>query len=206
VATKARKEWRVKNRIWLPVTVAGAMLLTGGCASLFPSKTTTVESLWKNYAEIDAAFGKIIPYQTNTNDLRTLGFDPSVMPNLKLLNHSDIVKIFLPNSAIEKKDLPGGVRDCIESPEQSYAYQIELAKIHSKRYGNLFLDLFGFRRKTHETGWEFKGLILIKSGIVAYKTASGQPEISRNEKQVKPLGPLQDIDGVSVHLISIGPQ
>jgi hypothetical protein len=185
--------------------VAGAMLLTGGCASLFPSKTTTVESRWTSYADVDGAFGKIIPYQTNTNDLRTLGFYPAVTPNLKLLNHSDIVKIFLPNSAIEKKDLPGGVRDCIESPEQSYAYQIELAKVHSKRYGNLFLDLFGFRRKTHETGWEFKGLILIKSGIVAYKTSSGQPEISRNEKQVKPLGPFQDIDGVSVHLISIGP-
>jgi len=201
-----RKAWSVKNRMWMPVIVAGVMLLTSSCASLFPSKTTTVESRWKSYAEVDAAFGKIIPYQTNTNDLKTLGFYPSVSPNIKLLNHSDIVKIFLPNAAIEKKDLPGGVRDCIESPEQSYAYQIDLQKVHSKRYGNLFLDLFGFRRKTHEDGWEFKGLILIKSGIIAYKMSSGQPQISRNDKEVKPLGPLQDIGGVSVHLITIGPQ
>jgi hypothetical protein len=200
-----RKGRIVKNRMWLPVIVAGAMLLTAGCASLFPSKTTTVESRWKSYAEIDAAFEKIIPYQSNTNDLRTLGFHPSVSPNVKLLNHSDIVKIFLPNSAIEKKDLPRGVRDCIESPEESYAYLIELQKIHSKRYGNFLLDLFGFRRKTHENGWEFKGLILIKSGIIAYKMSSGEPKISRNETQVKPLGPLQDIGGVSVHIFSVGP-
>jgi hypothetical protein len=186
--------------------VAGALLLTAGCAALFPSKTTTVESRWKSYAEIETDFGKIIPYQTNTNDLRTLGFDPSVSPNIKLLNHSDIVKMFLPNSNIEKKDLAAGVRDFIESPEQSYAYLIELQKVHSKRYGQLFLDLFGFRRKTHEDGWEFKGLILIKSGIIVYKMSSGEPQISRNETQVKPLGPLQEIGGVSVHLISIGPQ
>ena len=186
--------------------VAGALLLTAGCAALFPSKTTTVESRWKSYAEIETDFGKIIPYQTNTNDLRTLGFDPSVSPNIKLLNHSDIVKMFLPNSNIEKKDLAAGVRDFIESPEQSYAYLIELQKVHSKRYGQLFLDLFGFRRKTHEDGWEFKGLILIKSGLIVYKTSSGQPQIARNDKEVKPLGPLQDIGGVSVHLISIGPQ
>jgi hypothetical protein len=191
--------------MWLPVIVAGAMLLTAGCASMFPSKITTVESRWKSYVEIDAAFGKIIPYKSNTNDLRTLGFYPGVSPNIKLLNHADIVKIFLPNSAIEKKDLPGGVRDCIESPEQSYAYLIELQKVNSKRYGNFFLDLFGFRRKTHEEGWEFKGLILIKSGIIVYKLSSGEPEISRNEKEVKPLGPLQDMGGVSFHLISVGP-
>lgn len=205
VAMEERKAWSVKNRIWLRVIVAGVMLLTASCASMFPSKTTTVQSRWKSYAEIVAAFGEIIPYQTTTNDLRTLGFYPSVSPNIKVLNHWETLKIFLPSSAVEKKDLPDGVRDFIESPEQSHAYLIELQMVHSKRYGNLFLDLFGFRRKTHEVGWEFNGLILIKSGIIVYKTSSGEPQISRNEKQVKPLGPLQDIDGVSVDLISIGP-
>jgi hypothetical protein len=61
----------------------------------------------------------------------------------------------------------------------------------------------GVLNKTHETGWQFKGLILIKDGVVIYKLSSGEPQISRNGKQVKPLGPLQELDGVCFHVVTI---
>jgi len=31
-----------------------------------------------------------------------------------------------------------------------------LKKVEEKRFGNVFLDLFGFRRQTKISGWEFK--------------------------------------------------
>jgi hypothetical protein len=38
---------------------------------------------------------------------------------------------------------------------------VNIAK--SKRYGNVLLDLTGFVRKSHDTGWQFKGLLLIRA-------------------------------------------
>lgn len=74
---------------------------------------------------------------------------------------------------------------------------------NSHRYGNLLLDILGFRRKTHEYGWDFKGLILIKDGLVVYKLSSGEPQISRNETVRHPLGPLQELDGSILGVVRI---
>jgi hypothetical protein len=71
---------------------------------------------------------------------------------------------------------------------------VELQDIQDKRHGSLILDIFGFKRKTHESGWRFKGLILIKDELVVYKLSSGEPLVSREEKKLKPLGPLQELD------------
>ena len=91
----------------------------------------------------------------------------------------------MPNPGIHKQDLPGAVRECIEAKEMSRAYLVELQDTQKKRHGNLFLDIFGFNRKTHESGWRFKGLILIDNDLVVYKLSSGEPQISREEKQVQ---------------------
>ncbi len=78
---------------------------------------------------------------------------------------------------------------------------MELKDIQSKRHGNLFLDVFGFDRKTHVSGWRFKGLILMEDDLVVYKLSSGEPQISSDEIQVKPLGPLQELDGLVTHTV-----
>jgi len=71
-----------------------------------------------------------------------------------------------------------------------------LTVTQSKRYGNLFLDIFGYLRKTREPGWNFKALIVLNRGTVVYKLWSGEPQQERYEKKKKPLGPLQELDGV----------
>jgi hypothetical protein len=73
----------------------------------------------------------------------------------------------------------------------------------SKRYGNALLDITGFVKKTHETGWRFKGLLLIRNGVAVYKLSSGQPNQDRYEKKVRPLGPLQEVDSILVRSIEI---
>lgn len=171
-----------------------AMVLTTGCKSLFVHGESTAVSRWQSYDDVEAAFKTIVPYHTTVANLRTLGFDPKESPNVKILTYVDIIQIFMPNPGIHLKDLAPPVRDCIEAQEKSCAYSVELHDIKNQRHGNLFLDIFGFKRKTHESGWRFKGIILIKDNLVVYKLASGEPQISGESKRVKPLGPLQELD------------
>ena len=65
-----------------------------------------------------------------------------------------------------------------------------------KRYGNLPLDILGFQKKTRVTGWKFSALLIVQNDIVTYKLASGEPNVDRVEKKIKPLGPFQDMEGV----------
>lgn len=174
--------------------VLAGMFLTVGCKSLFIRNDSSTVSRWKSYYDVEVAFGKIVPYRTTVEDLRTLGFHPKISPNVKILTYVDIVQTFMPNPGIRLQDLPDAVRACIEAKENSRAYEVELRDIHGRRHGNLFLDVFGFARRTHESGWEFKGLILIKDNLVVYKLSSGEPQISREDSKIRPLGPLQELD------------
>lgn len=172
----------------------GVMLLTAGCRNLFSSSQSITVSRWNNYDGVESAFQKITPYQTTVKDLRALGFDPKASPNVKILTYVDIIQTFMPNPAIHQEDLPDAVRQCIEAKEKSSAYLVELEDIRDKRHGNLLLDVFGFKRQNHESGWQFKGLILIKADLVVYKLSAGEPQVAREESKVKPLGPFQEID------------
>jgi len=184
----------MKRRAVMVVVLAG-MLLTAGCKSMFSHSESSTVSHWQSYHEVNADFEKIVPNRTTVDDLRLLGFHPLVSPNVKILSYVDIVQTFMSNPAIHTKDLPDPVRACIAAKENSQAYLVELRDIRDRRHGNLFLDVFGFKRRTHESGWEFKGLILIKGNVVMYKLASGEPQISREDTKTKPLGPLQELDG-----------
>src|ERR1041385_1264313 len=95
----------------------GILLLMPGCASMFPTTRATTRSAWTNYADVQAAFDRIVPYQTRTNDLKTLGFDPAAAPNIKILTYVDIIPLFMPNPAMTKAELQPAVRECIEARE-----------------------------------------------------------------------------------------
>lgn len=184
-------------RCWSKLLIAGGTgLLLAGCASLFPKSGAATEAMWKSYDEVQAAFDRIVPHETSVNELECLGFHPNVSPNVRLLTYVDIIQRFIPNPAITKDDLDEAVRACIEAREKSRAFELELNNVKSKRHGNLFLDMTSFKRQTHESGWQFKGLILIKDDVVVYKLSSGQPSVSKAEVKVRPLGPLQEIDGL----------
>jgi hypothetical protein len=184
------------------VLALGLMLLTTGCQSLFLSKQSATISRWTNWDQVNLAFGQIIPDHSTTKDLQALGFDPGVTPNIKIMPYVDIVPVFMPNPNIRLRDLPVGVQVYVQAKQGTLAYLVELENVKEKRHGNLFLDVFGFKRLTHQSGWRFKGLILIKDNTVVYTLSSGEPDISREDSNVKPLGPFQELDGAAGGLIS----
>ncbi len=172
------------------------VLSTTGCRSLFPTESKTSRTPWQNYEEAQAAFDKITPHQTSLEDLKSLGFDPVSTPNVKVLTYLDLIERFIPNQSITLKDLQPDVRACIEAKDTCHAYELELDISRSKRYGNLALDMFGFKKNTRVTGWSFKALIIMKDDRVAYKIRSGQPNIERYEKKLRPLGPFQELENL----------
>jgi hypothetical protein len=193
----------VIGRVVMVALMGAAMLLTTGCQSLFISHQSTTQTQWTNWDQINIAFGKIAPDHTTIKDLRALGFDPNVTPNIKIMPYVDVVPIFMPNPNIHMDDLPVGVRVYVDAKQNRRAYLVELENVKEKRHGNLFLDVFGFKRQTHQSGWRFKGLILIKEDKVVYTLSSGEPDISLDENNVRPLGPFQEMDGCAGSILSL---
>lgn len=176
-------------------------LASSGCAFLLPRTETVTKSRWTSYHEAQGAFELIVPHCTRTNDLITMGFYAGRGRNVKVLTYLDIIQRFMPNQAITQDDLDPNVRACIQARETAGAWEIEISDIQTKRYGNAFLDVTGFVKRTHEFGWRYKVLLLINNGTVVYKLASGEPRIDRHEKRVRPLGPLQELDNVLVGFV-----
>jgi hypothetical protein len=167
-----------------------------GCRALFPTDDRRTEAGWKDFQHAQAEFEQITPHKTTLDELRCMGIDPDYTPNIQWLTYLDIMQRFMPNPSITKQDLDPNVREAIECKDACRAFEIDLEILNNKRYGNLALDALGFKKKSQTTGWRFKGLILLKDNVVTYKLISGEPNIDKLEKKVKPLGPLQELDGL----------
>lgn len=178
------------------ISLALLMLIAPGCSFLLPTSQDTARSKWHSFREAEAAFERIVPGRTSASELAPLGFDPVTNANVRILTYLEIIQRFMPNQSITKDDLDPAVRVFIQSREQGQAWEIQVNDTKAKRYGNAFLDVTGFVKKTHETGWQFKGLLLIHEGRVVYKLSSGQPNLDRYDKKVRPLGPLQELDSL----------
>ncbi len=182
--------------MWTVCRAAGIfslLLILGGCSSLLPRVETTTESPWQSFEDAQIAFDKIIPGESTTADLKELGFDPFVSPNVTLINYLDLIQHFIPNSSIEKTDLPDSVQECLAAKESCYGYVVEPSRIDSNRYGNAVLDVLNFKKKTRISGWRFNALLVLKNDLVMYKLSAGDPNVLKFEKKSNPLGPLQDI-------------
>lgn len=161
-------------------------------------------TIWTNWDQANIAFNQITPNRTTHKELTMMGFDPNITPNIKIMPYVDIVPLFMPNPNIRMDDLPVGVRVYVSAKQNSLAYLVELEDVHDKRHGNLLLDVFGFKRRSHQSGWRFKGLILLKDDVVVYTLCSGEPDISREETNIKPLGPFQDMSDILLHACTAG--
>ena len=196
----------VKQRVIILVLTSTLWLLTTGCKTgcqgLFSSHQSVTTSLWTNWDQINLAFEQIQLNQTTLKQLHQMGFDPKATPNIKIMPYVDIVPIFMPNPNIHMNDLPIGVRVYVEAKKNSLAYYVEMEDVHEKRHGNILLDIFGFKRRTHQSGWRFKGIILLKDNVVVYTLSSGEPDISREDTSTKPLGPFQDMSDALMHAAS----
>jgi hypothetical protein len=133
------------------------------------------------------------------DDMKKLGFDPFLLPNIRVMNVTEVINLFLPNPSIKKEDLDPGIQKCIESKDRCTAYQLLPSMVNVNRIGNFWLDLFTFKRHTVNTGWEFKGLITIVDNVVTYRDPpGGRPLIHTEQVDIKPLGPLQEAGSVVI--------
>ena len=176
------------------------LLMFTGCASLLPHSTIITKSPWENFNGAKLTYDKIVPGVTTVADLKKLGIDPFLTPNIKILNVTEIIILFLANPSIKKEDLDPGIQKCIESKDRCTAYQILPSTLNVKRVGNFWLDLFTFKRHTVNTGWEFRGLITIVDNVVSYRDPpGGRPLINTDQVDVKPLGPVQEVGNAIIN-------
>jgi len=188
--------------------ISAAVFIFSGCVSLLPSsKETARTQSWGTFEEAKAAFEQIVPYRTTTEELQRIGFDAESTSNMRILTHLDIIQRFMQNPSIKKEDLDEGILACINAKADCRAYEINLRNIIRKRYGNVLLDLFNFRRRTNESGWEFQALIVMVNGTVVHKLWGGTPMINQNREAKNPLGPLQESSGIitDTTLRTLGP-
>jgi hypothetical protein len=177
--------------------------LSVGCSSLLPSSKATTISLWGDFESAKSNYGKIAPGQTTLEELNAIGFDPYAVPNIRILNATDTINIFLSNPSIRIETLDPGVQKCFEVKARCTSYRIEPTIQDSERIGNFWLDLFQFKRHTVSTGWEFRGLIILVDNVVVYKDPEGgRPSIHTEDVQIKPLGPLQDAAAILPGLVT----
>lgn len=175
------------------------LLVLTGCASLLPSSRTTINSPWKDFNSAKLEYEKIIPAITTVDELKRMNFNPYEMPNIRIMNVTEIIGVFLPNPSIKMEDLDPGIQKCIEKRQRCTAYRFEPGVLDKKRVGNFWADLFTFKRHTIDSGWEFRGLITIVDDVVTYRDpAGGRPLIRVEEVVNKPLGPAQEVGGVII--------
>jgi hypothetical protein len=169
-----------------------AWLLTG-CTSLLPRSKETTKSPWQTYREAQQTFDQIVPGKTTAAELKDLSLDPETVPNIAILNYSDVLRRFMLNQSLTLSDLDHGVQDCIRAKIVCRGYEINQRLVTKQRNGNFWLDVFGFKRDTQIDGFRFNALVLLKDGVVVYKLTGGQPVIQESEHTQNPLGPVQSI-------------
>lgn len=175
------------------LTLCLALCLLAGCTSLLPRTKETTKSPWASYRAVQRTFDQIVPGKTTAAELRDLSLDPEDMPNISILNYSDVLRRFMVNPSITLEDLDQGVQECVRARTDCRGLEINQRLVQKHRNGSFWLDVFGFRRETHTEGWRFNGLILLKADVVVYKLTGGQPAIQESEQSNNPLGPVQSI-------------
>lgn len=178
----------MRCRVLLRMLLLLLLLMQTGCVGLLPRAKNITESPWKEYSAAKGSFDHIVIGQTTEDDLKKLGFDVEASPNLKIMNYLDIAATL---QSIPQKELDPGLQACLQAKSACRAYVFEPSRIYTKRVGNFWLDILNFRRKSHETGWRFRALIVFVNHHVAYKLSSGEPKIDKFQDNVNPLGPFQ---------------
>jgi hypothetical protein len=183
----------MKRRLAGALTLYVMAWLLAGCASLLPRSKEVTASPWATYRQAQATFDRIIPGKTTAEDLRELSLDPEIVPNIAILNYSDVLRRFMLNQSVTLSDLDRGVQECVMAKTVCRGLEINQKLVKKHRNGSFWLDLFGFKRETHIEGWRFNGLVLLKDDVVVYKLTGGQPVIHESEHTQNPLGPVQSI-------------
>lgn len=168
------------------------VLLISACSSMLP-KAHTESTVFQSFDEARAAIEKLVPMKSDRQSIEKSGFNPATHPNIKLLTHSDVVRLFVPTSLLKREDLDPGILKCLEARDACHGMEVTESKISRVRTGNFWTDFTNFKRRTETTGWRLDGLILFVNDLVVYRSWGGQPAINEVEVRTNPLGPFQDI-------------
>lgn len=177
----------------LSLSILVATVIVTGCGSMLPHGADKVISPWGSFDEVMSAYEKVIPAQTRRNELAELGFSPERSPNLRILNHLEIINRVAPQQALSRDDLPAGLLQCLKAQGACQAYEIKVQVTEHKRYGNFLADFLNFRRKVQIRGWAFNAVFVLNDDLVVYKVWNGTPKIDEYSDTTNPLGPLQGI-------------
>ena len=179
-------------------------LVLVGCGGLglLPRQTDIKNTSFRNYHAVETAYQEITPGTTRASDLSQIGFDASEAPNVEVLSYLGVIERFMPRDSIKFDNLDPSVQACIEARDRCTAYVFRPERLHQRRMGSIFLDMFGFERETVSYGWSAEVMVLVLDGRVAYKVMSGHPNIQNFEDKVQPLGPLQDLGDTALHTAS----
>lgn len=179
-------------------TCRGILVLVAAAAlaacTVLPSTKTQSKSKWTSYDEAQHAYTTVILNTTTKKDLKQLGFTPEGNANVRILNYVDVANLF--GSSFRYEDLPEGVRTCVAAQDACSAYVVLVRNVNNTRNGNVAADLFGFKKHTDITGWEFQATLVLVNDKVVYKLWNGTPEIASSESQSTPLGPMQNLSGI----------
>jgi hypothetical protein len=176
-----------------PIFILCIALSLSGCTALLPRSESGAKSTWATYENARETFDLITPNKTTKEDLIEFGFNPYSNPNISVLTYSDVIRRFVPSSAVAEESLDQGIRECIVAKEACTAYEIDVKSLKRKRTGNFWLDALNFKRRTDISGWRFNGIIVMKDDVVVYKLHGGQPLIQEAEENRNPLGPFQGV-------------
>ncbi len=180
--------------------LAISAFVLAGCGAnsasvLMDSKTEIVKSRWLSFEPTEKFYNGIAPYKTKLSDFE---FDLKKEANVIELGYLDVVNLFLSNQSIKKDELPAGVQDCLNSPDECRGYKVGPQDVRTKGRGDAvdFLLRWGkFKKMNRTTGWEAKFYLFTKGDLVVYKLwGGGMPNVDRDTVEKKPLGPFQDID------------
>jgi hypothetical protein len=185
------------------IIVATTSLMMVGCGSsgrFLPTTGVYTQSAWQTYTDVQTDVENIVVGKTTNNDLIRMGFDLEYMPNVKRLTYLDVMTKFKLDSPsrftlFNKIELPDGVLKCLAAREHGRAYELNLERLKNTREGSVWLDVLGFRKTVHTTGWKANILILMVDDVVEYVLYSGERNIDKTEKTKNPLGPFQGFNG-----------
>lgn len=194
----------MKNMSILIIMTAASFMMMGcgssGSGRFLPTTGVYTQSSWKTYTEVETHVETIVLGKTTNDDLIRMGFDLEMMPNVKRLTYLDVMTKFKLDSPtrftlFNNIELPRGVLKTLAAREHGRSYELSLESIVNKREGSVFMDVLGFRKTVHTTGWRANVLILMVDGVVEYVLYSGERNIDRTEKTKNPLGPFQGFNG-----------
>ena len=181
----------MKNRIIGCALLVILSTLTGCSKTFLPRETNTQVSTFETYQAAQQAYKTVIPGKTTLTELKRLKLTPDTGTNVSDINYIDIRNMFDPQST--GRYLPKAVRLCLHLYERCFGYVLHAGENHSKRTGNVLLDIFNFHRTTYLNSWRFNAFFIIKNKRVVYKLFSGSPNIQSVNEKTNPLGPIQNL-------------